>query len=100
MTADSEPTGFLERPRAIRTLLCLYEFPEDTPVSEILDSIGGSRTTGLNRLNEFRELGLVVKRAGDNSTFYHLTEDGEKVAEHLANAISSIEEASENATHE
>ena len=98
MPSDSEHAGVLERPRAIRTLVSLYESSEDTSASEVLESIGGSRTTGLNRLNDFIELGLVEKKAGDNRTLYHLTEDGERVTEHLLEAISHIEETPDNDT--
>jgi predicted transcriptional regulator len=96
--SDSEHDGVLERPRAIRTLVSLYETAEDAPASEVLESIGGSRTTGLNRLNDFIKLGLVEKQAGDNRTLYHLTEDGERVTEHLLEAISHIEDTPENDT--
>lgn len=86
-----EACDLIERPRAVRVLIALLESPDDAPVSAILEGVGGSRSTGINRLDEFRDAGLVTKRAGDNRTIYSLTEDGEEVARHLVNAIGTIQ---------
>lgn len=91
MTENDEALDLLGRPRAIRTLLCLLDSADDTPVSDLLDAIGGSRTTGINRLDEFRDAGLVVKKAGDNRTMYLLTDDGEAVARDLREATRRLE---------
>lgn len=88
---DDDVYDLIERPRSVRVLIALLESPEDAPVSEILEGIGGSRSTGINRLDEFRESGLVIKQAGDNRTIYSLTENGEKVARHLVNVIEIIQ---------
>ena len=86
----------IERPRAVRVLLTLLESPDDAPVSEILETVGGSKSTGINRLDEFREAGLVTKQAGDNRTIYSLTHDGEEIAHYLADVIDIIQEGRNN----
>lgn len=91
-----EACDLLERPRAVRVLISLLESPDDAPVSVILEDVGGSRSTGINRLNELREAGLVTKRAGDNRTIYSLTPDGEEVARHLVTVINTIEDSDNN----
>lgn len=80
----------IEHSRSVRVLVALLESAENAPVSEILDSVGGSKSTGINRLDELREAGLVTKQAGDNRTIYSLTEEGEEVARHLVSAINII----------
>jgi DNA-binding HxlR family transcriptional regulator len=89
-----EVCGLLERPRTVRTLILLLEASDKTPVSELLEEVGGSRSTGINRLNELREAGLVVKRPGDNRTLYELTDDGQTVARHLLDVVRDIQEIS------
>ena len=86
-----EACDLIERPRAVRVLIALLKSPDDAPVSDILEGVGGSRSTGISRLDEFRDAGLVTKRAGDNRTIYSLTEDGEEVARHLVKAIGTIQ---------
>ena len=95
-----EAAELLERQRCIRTLLALLNAPEECAVSDLLDHIGGSRSTGINRLDELRSAGLVQKRAGNNRTPYTLTTDGKEVVEQLQAALQTIQAASkENNEH-
>lgn len=86
----------MERPRAVRTLLCLYK-NEGKGLDELLELIGGSKSTGMKRITEFMSLGLVEKKAGKErrKVVYYLTSRGRKVAELLEKAIKIIEEGCE-----
>jgi len=90
-----EAAELLERQRSIRTLLALLNAPDERTVSDLLNDVGGSRSTGINRLNELRSAGLVQKRAGNNRTLYTLTAEGEEVAEQLQAALQTIQTAPE-----
>lgn len=91
-----EACDLIERPRAVRMLVALLETPNDAPVSDLLEAVGGSRSTGLNRLEEFREAGLIEKRAGHNRTIYSLTDLGEEVTHHLVDGIDVIQEGNDD----
>lgn len=90
-----EAAELLERQRSIRTLLALLNAPDERTVSDLLDDVGGSRSTGINRLDELRSTGLVQKRAGNNRTLYTLTTEGKEVAEQLQATLQTIQAASE-----
>jgi len=90
---------FLERPRAIRTLICLLE-NEGKGLDEILEAIGGSKTTGMRRIAELSELKLVEKRASPKEIrkiLYSLTEEGKIAAIELRRLAEMIEKAKANA---
>lgn len=89
-----ELIDYLERKRAVRTLLCLLEGKE-RGLDEILRQIGGSKSTGMARISELMKLGLVEKRASQKEKrkmFYHLTTKGKKIAEELQTLLESIEQ--------
>jgi DNA-binding MarR family transcriptional regulator len=74
--------SFLERPRAIKTLEVLLH-SRDKGLDEILEEIGGSKSTGMKRIAELLELGLVEKQASPKESrkmLYNLTERGMKIA--------------------
>jgi DNA-binding HxlR family transcriptional regulator len=79
---------FLQKPRAIITLLCLYH-AKDEGLDMLLQKIGGSKRTGMTRINELYEMGLVTKHANEHSrkTLYQLSEDGKKIAEKLEDIL-------------
>lgn len=75
----------MERKRAIKTLLCLLD-ENDKGLDNLLVSIGGSKTTGMTRILELVEMGLVEKKADPKESrkmFYRLTEKGQKIAEKI-----------------
>lgn len=89
--------NYLEKPRAIRTLLCLLS-SENKGLDEILKEIGGSKSTGMARISELIKLGLVVKKASQTERrkmLYCLKEKGIKIAKELQKVINSYEEASD-----
>lgn len=84
---------YLERSRAIRTLLCLLR-AGNKGLDELLREIGGSKSTGMARINELVQLGLVIKEASQTQKrkmFYCLTEKGEKIAKQIQKIIESFE---------
>lgn len=89
--------SFLEKPRAIRTLICLLR-AEGKGLDEVLREIGGSKTTGMKRIAELIELGLVNKRASPEESrkmLYSLTQKGTEVASGLKRLIEEIEKGEE-----
>jgi len=90
-----ETIELLERQRSITTLLALLDASENRTVSELLDEVGGSQSTGISRLNELRDFGLVKKRAGNNRILYSLTSEGEDVALQLRTVLQTIQRASD-----
>jgi DNA-binding MarR family transcriptional regulator len=80
---------YLERPRAVRTLLCLLN-AENKGLDELLGDIGGSKSTGMARLDELVQLGLVLKKASQTEKrkmFYCLGEKGKRIAEQIRKTI-------------
>lgn len=89
-----EIIDYLERTRAVRTLLCLLGGKE-RGLDEILRQIGGSKSTGMARISELMKLGLVEKKVSQKEKrkmFYHLTTKGKKIAEKLETLLESIEQ--------
>jgi DNA-binding MarR family transcriptional regulator len=85
---------YLEKSRAIRTLLCLLN-AENKGLDELLQNIGGSKSTGMARISELVKLGLVTKKASPTEKrkmFYALEKKGREIAEELQKLISLIEE--------
>lgn len=80
--------AFLQRPRAIITLLCLYH-ARNKGLDKLLQEIGGSKRTGMTRINELHSLGLVSKHTEEHGrkTLYRLSEDGRKIAEKLGDIL-------------
>jgi len=78
----------LQRPRAIITLLCLYH-AKNKGLDMLLQEIGGSKRTGMARINDFYRIGMVAKHTDEHSrkTFYVLSEDGRKIAEKLEDVL-------------
>jgi DNA-binding MarR family transcriptional regulator len=80
---------YLERSRALRTLLCLLD-AENKGLDQLLREIGGSKSTGMARLDELVQLGLVTKRASPTQKrkmFYCLTDKGREVAEPISDIL-------------
>jgi DNA-binding MarR family transcriptional regulator len=76
---------YVEQPRAIKTLLVLNENPSK-PLDNILDLIGGSKSTGMKRIKELAELGLLTKEASmkePKRIFYKLNEKGIEISKSL-----------------
>jgi len=86
----------LSRPRSIKTLLLLSQESGNRPMSNLLEKVGGSRTTGSKRLEEFEKSNLVKKEAGTNRTIYSLTKAGKELAENLEEAVSVLEGLGKN----
>ena len=84
--------NYLERARAVRTLSCLLK-AEDKGLDEILREIGGSKSTGMARISELMELGLVTKKASQaerRKMFYCLSEKGKKIAKLIDVCLQKI----------
>jgi len=82
----------LERPRAVRTLLCLLN-AEDKGLDELLREIGGSKSTGMARIDELVRLSLVLKKASQTEKrkmLYCLNERGKRIAEQIQKTIESV----------
>ena len=82
---------YLERSRSLRTLLCLLD-AKNKGLDQLLIEIGGSKSTGMCRLNELVQLGLVTKMASlteKRKMFYCLTEKGQNVANQIRQAIDN-----------
>ncbi|MHA1629635.1 MAG: hypothetical protein ACTSVS_05515 [Candidatus Heimdallarchaeota archaeon] len=80
---------YLEKPRAIRTLLCLLN-SQNKGLDELLQSIGGSKSTGMARISELIALGLVTKRASETEKrkmLYCLNKTGVKIAKEIQKII-------------
>jgi DNA-binding HxlR family transcriptional regulator len=80
---------YLERSRALRTLLCLLD-TGDKGLDQLLREIGGSKSTGMSRLDELVQLGLVTKIASPTEKrkmLYRLTSKGREVAEQLKGVL-------------
>jgi len=80
---------YLEKPRAIRTLLCLLN-SQNKGLDELLQSIGGSKSTGMTRISELIALGLVTKKASETEKrkmLYCLNETGVKIAREIQKVI-------------
>jgi len=85
--------SYLERTRAIRTLLCLLK-SENKGLDELLTEIGGSKTTAMNRISELLRMKLVKKEADPTRRRvmrYSLTEKGKKIVKDLQDLINLIE---------
>lgn len=84
--------NYLERARAVRTLFCLLK-AEDKGLDEILREIGGSKSTGMARISELMELGLVTKKANQaerRKMFYCLSEKGKKITKLIEECFRKI----------
>lgn len=90
-----EAAELLEQRRSIRTLITLLSGSGERTVSDLLDDVGGSRSTGINRLDELRSAGLVEKQAGTNRILYTLTTEGERAAQQLCTVLQTVQTASE-----
>lgn len=87
--------NYLEKPRSIRTLLCLLK-SENKGLDEILKEIGGSKSTGMSRISELMKLGLLIKKASQTERrkmLYCLEEKGVKIAKELQKILNSYEES-------
>jgi len=85
---------YLEKSRAIRTLLCLYR-SKSKGLDEILMEIGGSKSTGMARISELVKLGLVTKKASQTEKrkmLYCLELKGQKIAKDLQEILDQFEE--------
>ena len=85
--------SFLERPRGIKTLLTLLH-SRDKGLDEILEEIGGSKSTGMKRIAELVELGIVEKRASQKESrkmLYNLTEKGMELAIECEKLVKKFE---------
>jgi DNA-binding MarR family transcriptional regulator len=83
---------YLEKPRAVRTLLCLLD-AGNKGLDELLKDIGGSKSTGMARIDELVQLGLVLKKASQTEKrkmLYCLNEKGKRIAEQIQKTIESI----------
>jgi DNA-binding MarR family transcriptional regulator len=91
MTKDKK--FYLEKARAIRTLLCLLN-SENKGLDEILEEIGGSKSTAMKRISELMEMNLVIKKVDPKRKrviIYTLTEKGKKIAQKLQEIIKMME---------
>jgi DNA-binding MarR family transcriptional regulator len=87
--------NYLEKPRSIRTLLCLLK-SENKGLDEILKQIGGSKSTGMSRISELLKLRLVTKKASQTERrkmLYCLEEKGIKIAKELQKIINFYDES-------
>jgi DNA-binding MarR family transcriptional regulator len=87
--------NYLEKPRSIRTLLCLAK-SENKGLDEILKEIGGSKSTGMARISELMKLGLVTKKASQTERrkmLYYLEDKGIKIAKELQKIIKFYQES-------
>jgi DNA-binding MarR family transcriptional regulator len=85
---------YLEKPRSVRTLLCLLS-AENKGLDELLREIGGSKSTGMARIDELVRLGLVLKKASQTEKrkmLYCLNEKGKRLAEQIQKTIDSIDQ--------
>jgi DNA-binding MarR family transcriptional regulator len=83
---------YLEKARSVRTLTCLLN-AENKGLDELLRDIGGSKSTGMARIDELIHLGLVLKRASQTEKrkmLYGLNDKGKRIAEQIQKTIESI----------
>lgn len=86
-------SDYLEQKRSIKTLLYLYHFGGEG-LDSLLEKIGGSKATGMKRISELVELGLVEKTVDvkeKRKMIYRLTNSGLYVAKTLDQIIKKIE---------
>jgi DNA-binding MarR family transcriptional regulator len=91
---NKELLEYLEKPRAIRTLLCLYK-SENKGLDEVLKIIGGSKSTGMERISELQKMGLVEKKASatvNRKMLYCLEKRGKRIAEGIQKILQDFEE--------
>jgi len=84
---------YLEKARAIRTILCLLN-SDSKGLDEILEEIGGSKSTAMKRISELVEMGLAFKKLDPKRkrvVIYTLTEKGQKIAKKLQEVIQLME---------
>ena len=84
---------YLEKARAVRTILCLLN-SENKGLDEILEEIGGSKSTAMKRISELVEMGLAFKKLDPKRkrvVIYTLTEKGQKIAKKLQEVIHLME---------
>ena len=76
--------NYLQKPRSILTLFCLL-YNSDKGLDEVLEKIGGSKRTGMERINELVKLGLVEKQLSstDRKIFYQFSEEGREVTQEI-----------------
>ncbi|MHB8163607.1 MAG: hypothetical protein ACYDDV_04550 [Methanoregula sp.] len=81
---STELLNYLQKPRSILTLFCLL-YNGNKGLDEVLEKIGGSKRTGMVRINELVKLGLVEKKTSltDRKIFYQLSEDGQKITQEI-----------------
>ena len=75
-------------------MLCLLN-AENKGLDELLREIGGSKSTGMARIDELVRLGLVLKKASQKEKrkmLYCLNEKGKKLAEQIQKTIDSIDQ--------
>lgn len=82
---------YLEKPRSVRTLLCLLN-ADNKGLDELLREIGGSKSTGMARIDELIQLGLVEKKASQTEKrkmLYCLNRKGKTIAEQIQKIVES-----------
>lgn len=75
-------------------MLCLLN-AENKGLDELLREIGGSKSTGMARIDELVRLGLVLKKASQTEKrkmLYCLNEKGKRTAEQIQKTIESFSE--------
>lgn len=79
----------LQKPRAIVTILYLYH-AKNQGLDMLLEKIGGSKRTGMARINDFYRIGIVTKRTEEygRKTFYVLSTEGQVIAQKLEDIVS------------
>jgi len=73
-------------------LLCLLN-AENKGLDDLLREIGGSKSTGMARIDDLVQLGLVLKKASQTEKrkmLYCLNEKGKRTAEHVQKIIESV----------
>lgn len=91
---NEELLDYLEKSRAIRTLICLSK-ANNKGLDEVLIEIGGSKSTGMARISELLKLGLVTKKASQTEKrkmLYCLEPKGQKIAEDLQRIFTYFQE--------
>lgn len=76
---------YLEQPRSVKTLLILLKNPSKS-LDDVLILIGGSKSTGMKRIKELLQLGLLSKEVSvqePKRIFYRLNNKGVTVAQIL-----------------
>lgn len=73
-------------------MLCLLN-AENKGLDDLLREIGGSKSTGMARIDDLVQLGLVLKKASQTEKrkmLYCLNEKGKRTAEHVQKIIESV----------